>query len=137
MEERIMTSESSKNEAIKGLTAWQEFVYKDQKLNNLECVQFEHESDAAIDGLIKKLEAIHAKKTKEEKLSQPALVEKPRGLKHFKNACQLSSDLLQEALLSIKRSVPASQFDGQLKAEIKEAIMFQILYLKVSLDRFD
>lgn len=123
--------------AIKGLTAWQNFVYADQKLNNLECVQFEHESDAAIDGLIKRLDEIHARKTKEDKLSHPGLVEKPRGLKHFKNACQLSSDLLQEALLSIKRSVPASQLEGQVKAEIKEAVMFQILYLKVCLDRFD
>lgn len=26
---------------------------------------------------------------------------------------------------------------GQVKAEIKEAVMFQILYLKVCLDRFD
>lgn len=132
-----MDDDRNSPSAIKGLEAWQNVVYADQKLTNLECVQFEHESDAAIDGLIKKLEAIHAKKTKEEKLGQPALVEKPRGLKHFKNACQLSSDLLQEALLSIKRSVPSSQLDGQVKAEIKEAVMFQILYLKVCLDRFD
>lgn len=120
----------------KSLQEWTDAIYEDNKLSNQEVEEFERQSDAAIDGLIRKLEDIHVKKTPQEKKDRPALQEKPRGLKHFKNASQLTSDLLQEALLSAKRSLPPAQFKA-LQSEIKEAVMFQILYLKACLDRFD
>ena len=131
-----MASDDRSATQPKSLKDWTDLIYQDNKLSNQEVEQFDREADAAIDSLIRKLEDLHAHKTPQGKLDRPALQEKPRGLKHFKSSCQLTSDLLQEALLSAKRSLPSDQF-RKLQAEMKEAVMFQILYLKACLDRFD